>query len=265
MADDNNKNDKPSKGDEGDEKPIIMNHIKKLHIEEIRFHHPDGPNAEQWATIARNRGMSVSDAKQRWAELEAKFVEVTKDEVRTEAIPKRRKRTPKKVAPVLDDEDEEIDDEAPSLTLPRPSQRRPGTQNRLERVSRRPRGTRASTGMNTFEQAPPPGPDTAATRSAPKRKAAEETPTASKRRATAEEADDETGPASPSRRSPSPAESESFLALSPEEVDEMRERLARAAPMSAVYSEWWLMEARRKWYLEHPGQYLPGEEPEQEG
>lgn len=60
MADNNNNNDKPSKGDEGNKKPIVMNDEEKLCAEMIRLHDLDDLNEEQWASIARGHGMSVS-------------------------------------------------------------------------------------------------------------------------------------------------------------------------------------------------------------
>lgn len=163
----------------------------------------------------------------------------------------------RRAAPVLQDEDNELDDgdDVPALRFPRPSQTRPsqtGPRPQRRRFARgigRPRASQATSEVGG--QAPPPVgvSDNTGPRPAP-----------NDSESIVETAPEETAPDSPPRRSPSPAES-SFN-LSPEEEDEMRQRLAFAHPMSAVYSEWWLIEARRRWAEEHPGQYLPGEGPD---
>lgn len=60
MAGGPDKNDKPSKGDEGNKTPSKLDDDDKLYIEYLRLHDLDGPNAEQWAAITCWRGMSES-------------------------------------------------------------------------------------------------------------------------------------------------------------------------------------------------------------
>ncbi|KAK8122992.1 hypothetical protein PG984_011662 [Apiospora sp. TS-2023a] len=185
MADNND-----NKGDKGDKKPVIMDDDLKLETEIIRHHHSNGPNAEQWASIARGHGTTVAAVQKQWAEIEKKFLDVTKDEVPIKKDPKRRRgrggkranpgpqRPTQEAAPGLDDDDNDDD-----------------------------------------------GGDTSALRFPPsERDAACSSPVVSGFDFAASESDEEL------------SEGEELL----------MEGLARAAPFSAVGSQWWLRIARQR-------------------
>ncbi|KAK7915051.1 hypothetical protein PG985_012754 [Apiospora marii] len=297
MADKPNRNEKPGKGNQGG-KPSTPDPEEEMTAGEIllmtilQTRHPNGITDEEWARVAPIRTLDSAAAQRYFSQLEEQHANTTKDFVRRTPEIKRRKRTPKsKAAPVPDDDDEDNLDDGENIPAvqggaftvggrrptraPRTQQQPAARGTRGPRTQQQPAasGTRSARARKAKENvkaakeedddAPPAAPatsDDAGTRSALKRKdQAESGP--SKRQATAQH-NVKTAPASPPRRSPSPAES---FNRSLEEEEEMRERLAHERPMSAVYSEWWLGVARRRWAEEHPGQQLPGEEVEEEG
>ncbi|KAK8008266.1 hypothetical protein PG991_010817 [Apiospora marii] len=283
MADKPNKNDKPGKGNK-DNKPTSSDSQEKMTASEILLmtilqkHHPDGITDEEWAALAPIGTRNDSAAKEYYGELVDQHAYTTKDFVRRPVVIKKRKRVPKnQPIPDLEDDYDDLDDgdDAPALTLPRPSQTRPGTLAQRTRAPRAPRappappappsprlprGTGAAKGKGnaktTKEGGKPASPSASkgaiSTRPAAKRNNEDPAPAGPSKRQAKAQGNKETAPASPRRRSPSPGDS---FDESTEGEELLMEGLARMNPMSAVGREYFSRQAERRQAREREGSH----------